>query len=188
MRRWPSLTALMAVPLVLTAGSQERYLEESRAIVKEFATTLQSELVHALQEGGPVEAVEVCHVRAPAIAAELSARTGWEVGRTSLRVRNPDNAPDPWEQAVLRSFSRRAQQPGAQVGTLERFEVRVEEQGSSFRYMKAIPTAALCLTCHGEAIAGPIAAKLDEHYRADRARGYKVGEIRGAFTITRPLD
>ena len=53
-------------------------------------------------------AVIVCNARAPLIAAELSQQTGWDVGRTSLKLRNPSqNAPDDWEKAVLLEFEQR---------------------------------------------------------------------------------
>ena len=40
----------------------------------------------------PSKAVSVCRMAAPAIGADQTGRTGWQVGRTSLRFRNPDNA------------------------------------------------------------------------------------------------
>ena len=53
-----------------------------------------------------------------------------------------------------------------------------------FRYMKAIPTGALCLNCHGTTLAPEVAAKLHELYPADAATGFNAGDLRGAFTIT----
>jgi hypothetical protein len=52
---------------------------------------LQSELQGAIKVRGPVQAVNVCHNRAPEIAAELSDKYGWQVQRTNLRRRNADN-------------------------------------------------------------------------------------------------
>jgi hypothetical protein len=55
--------------------------------------------------------------------------------------------------------------------------------------MKAIPTAEKpCLACHGKEIAPKVAARLAELYPEDAATGYSAGEIRGAFTLSRPLD
>ena len=53
--------------------------------------------------------------------------------------------------------------------------------------MKAIPTADLCLACHGESINPDIAAAIDEAYPEDQARGFKSGDIRGAFSLSKPL-
>ena len=53
--------------------------------------------------------------------------------------------------------------------------------------MKAIPTAALCLSCHGENIPADVDAKLKELYPNDQARGFKEGQLRGAFTLAQPV-
>jgi hypothetical protein len=52
--------------------------------------------------------------------------------------------------------------------------------------MKAIPTGAVCLACHGQTLAPEIQEALDTDYPHDRARGYELGQIRGAFSITWP--
>jgi excinuclease UvrABC helicase subunit UvrB len=55
--------------------------------------------------------------------------------------------------------------------------------------MKAIPTAEKpCLACHGKTLAPQVAARLKELYPDDRATGYAAGEIRGAITLSRPLQ
>lgn len=52
--------------------------------------------------------------------------------------------------------------------------------------MRAIVIEPPCLACHGEALAAPVAAAIDALYPQDEARGYRAGELRGAFTITWP--
>ncbi len=168
------------------AASADALAAEARGISVKFAEKLKGELVGAMKADGPLKAIEVCNVAAPAIAADASAN-GWSVGRTSLKTRNPKNAPDAWEKRVLDEFDAEKSK-GADATKLERFEV-VEDNGvPTFHYMKAIPAAAPCLTCHGEAIKEPVKAKLAELYPDDRATGYKEGDIRGAFTLSRPLQ
>ena len=75
-------------------------------------------------------------------------------------------------------FEQRKQQ-GEAIAKIEYYEET--EQG--FRYMKAIPTKGLCLTCHGETLSEPVKAALLKHYPDDTATGFNVGDIRGAFTI-----
>ena len=170
------------------ASADDPMIEEAKGLAKEFAGQLQSELKTAIETGGPVEAISVCKTRAPAIAAELSESSGWEVGRVSLKTRNTTlGTPDAWEMQVLESFETRLAD-GQPIDTLARAEVVEDEQGRAFRFMKAIPTAELCLACHGEHIAEPVLQALDEHYPDDRARGFKVGDIRGAFTLSKPLS
>ena len=45
-----------------------------------------------------------------------------------------------------------------------------------------------CVTCHGETIAPSIAAKIDELYPADKATGFREGDLRGAFVVTKTLE
>lgn len=162
-------------------------VDEAKALIKEFATTLQGELQAAMKAGGPTNAIGVCKDRAPAIAADLANQSGWEVGRTSLRVRNQAlNLPDEWEIGVLRSFEGRKAK-GEPVETMAFGEV-VEDNGvKQFRFMKAIATAEVCLACHGSEITPDVAAKLDEQYPGDQARGFALGDIRGAFSLSKPL-
>ncbi|MCK7579027.1 MAG: DUF3365 domain-containing protein [Chromatiales bacterium] len=170
------------------ASADDPMIEEAKGLAKEFAGQLQSELKAAIETGGPVEAISVCKTRAPAIAAELSESSGWEVGRVSLKTRNTTlGTPDAWEMQILESFETRLAD-GQPIDTLARAEVVEDERGRAFRFMKAIPTAELCLACHGEHIAEPVLQALDEHYPDDRARGFKVGDIRGAFTLSKPLS
>jgi len=68
----------------------------------------------AISSGDPVSAIQVCKERAPAIARTLSEKSGWEVGRRSLKLRNPAlNVTDAWEKQVLLKFSSRWWSPTA---------------------------------------------------------------------------
>jgi hypothetical protein len=161
-------------------------IEEAKGLIKTFVGSLNGELERALKAGGPTAAITVCKERAPAIAADISAKSGWDVGRTSLKLRNGElNAPDDWERAVLTRFdARRA--AGEPADTLAFAEV-VEVNGTrELRFMKAIPTAELCLVCHGTQMAPETVAALDDAYPGDLARGYRVGDLRGAFSLSKP--
>ena len=179
-----SLTFLTAVS---SEPADNSNAAEAKNIVKTFATSLQAELQAAIKEGGPVEAIAVCKERAPAIAKGLSDQMGWEVGRTSLKLRNSTlNAPDDWERQVMLRFDERTA-AGEDVQTMAYAEV-VEKDGSKqFRFMKAIPTGEVCLACHGNSVAPTVVTALDEAYPDDQARGYKLGDVRGAFTLSKPL-
>lgn len=165
------------------AGGETERVAEARQLVKTFGGELIQELKTALAEGGPVEAINVCNVEAPAIASRIGNAHDWKVGRTSLKPRNGENAPDSWEKAVLTEFENRLDN-GAAIADLEYFEEIRTDGGTRFRYMKAIPTRGLCLACHGQQIAPEIRAEIDRLYPDDRATGFSVGDIRGAFTLS----
>jgi hypothetical protein len=159
----------------------------SRRVAQTFGATLKDALQQAIQSGGPINGIAVCREKAGQIAADLGQKQEMLVGRTSLKLRNPANAPDNWELAVLKQFDARKAQ-GEPVDKLEFFAVIDDDQGQkTFRYMKAIPTASLCLGCHGENLNPEVDAKLKELYPNDKARGFKEGELRGAFTFAKPV-
>ncbi|MCW8890410.1 MAG: DUF3365 domain-containing protein [Sedimenticola sp.] len=159
---------------------------EARGLIKQFGTSLKGQLVGAMKEGGPVKAIQFCNVRAPGIASDIATHSGWEIGRTSLKIRSAANTPDAWELAVLKEFETK-KAAGADPSTLDYSEV-VELNGQKmFRYMKAIPTEKACLNCHAETIKPEVEAELKSLYPGDQARGFNEGDIRGAFTLSKPL-
>ena len=177
---------LIAGPGAMAMESAEERAAASRQIVKAFAGALKGELQQAIEAGGPPNAIEVCKRIAPDIAETKSVQQGWDVGRTSLKLRNPDNVPDEWEREVLIGFEARKAE-GQDATKLEHYAFVEQDGARVFRYMKAIPTADVCLACHGGALAPEVTAALAERYPEDRATGFKQGDIRGAFTITQPV-
>ena len=171
---------------IAMADEIEARSKESRIVVGDFMLLLKTELKAAMKEGGPTNAIQVCKNKAPAIAAEMSEKHGWRVARTSLKLRNPHNAPDAWENNVLQEFEKR-KTAGEEVKTLEYAEIVKIDGKKQFRYMKAIPTGEVCLQCHGSDIKPDVAATLNNFYPKDQATGFKQGDIRGAFTVTQPM-
>lgn len=180
--------ALLAISFTLPAMAEtDPNVMEARKIIKQFFTQLKGELQKAMKEGGPVHAIGVCNEKAPEIADDISEKTGWYVARTSLKPRAPTNSPLPWEKKVLEEFEAK-KAAGADVKAIDYSDV-VEEDGKKvFRYMKAIPTGKICLKCHGGAEVSPeVEKKLHELYPSDKARGFKAGDIRGAFVLKKTL-
>lgn len=182
-----ALTGLIISPLSLAADDNlTAKLPTYRSTVKELGGALLTELTTALKEGNPTKAIEVCHTKAPAVSAKVAEKAGFKIGRTSLKVRNPGNAPDAWEEGVLKKFEERKAQ-GENPQTIDYSEIVAKDGQRQMRYMKAIPTVELCLACHGTQVAPAIQAKLKELYPTDKATGFKVGDLRGAFTLTETL-
>lgn len=153
----------------------------------DFMSTLKGALMEAVHAGGPSYAIAVCREKAAQIAQSYSKATGWIVRRTSLKIRNKANAPNDWERAVPEWFEGRSA-GGEDVQVMEHWEV-VEHRGrKAFRYMKVIPKGGLCLTCHGAEVAPGVDETLRRLYPEDAARGFRVGDIRGALTIVQPLE
>ena len=178
---------LLLSPALAAPPAPEELVVSARAAAETFQKRLQAELVAGLKSGGPPAAIEVCRTRAPEIAAATSRETGFRVGRTATRLRNPANAPDAWERAALEELAARLSK-GEDPATLEKAEV-VEQDGKRvFRYARAIRTAEPCLACHGPAVSPGVAGKLSELYPKDEATGFSAGSLRGAFTLVKPLS
>lgn len=157
--------------------------QEAEKIAQEFVGTLKPQLLNAMQQGGPEEAVKICAKVAPQISMQLSSDSGWQVKRVSLRARNTSTAiPDSWEKTVLEEFDQRHASGETAVALSATIQTDNE-----FRYMKAQGVGPLCLTCHGDAVADNVKQVLKTYYPDDRATGYRLGEIRGAISLTRPL-
>ena len=177
-----SATPLFASDLIL---SQEKPLiQEAKVLIKTYAGQLKSALVHSIKKDGPIAAIDVCARKSPEIAFTLSEDSPWTISRTSLKARNSGSEPDEWERTVLEKFQKR-HADGEGITVLE--EYSYTEKGNVFRYMKAIPTGNVCLTCHGTNVSPALKAQIDKYYPDDAAIGFKAGDIRGAFTLQKEL-
>jgi len=152
--------------------------------IKGLAQNLKIELQAAMKAGGPVKAIEVCNTVAPSIANAQSQESGLTIRRTALKLRNPDNAPDDFERKVLEKFVAdiAADKDPKKLAYTEAVKT---DDGTVLRFMKAIPTGELCLKCHGGNVAPEVKAAISKLYPEDQATGFKAGELRGAFSVTK---
>jgi len=181
-------SSVHVVPAIAADTGTDAHVAEANTIIKDFMTNLKGELKSALKAEGPVGAIGVCQEAAPAVTRDVAAKHGWDVGRTALKLRNPDNAPDDWERAVLEAFVAQ-REAGADPKKLSVTRVVNRDGEATFRYMKAIPLAQKpCATCHGTNVDPDLRAEILERYPEDKAVGFKPGEIRGAFTLSRRID
>lgn len=160
---------------------QAELAARSTHLANAFQSELQAALKAALASGGPVAAIEVCAQAAPAIAERLSRESGAEVRRTALQPRNPAAKPDAFERETMTAWRARPLDPSGKP--MVRSAAVPTDQGPAFRWMRAIPTQAMCLQCHGEAIAPDVAAAISARYPDDKATGFREGQLRGALSI-----
>ncbi|WP_404395900.1 DUF3365 domain-containing protein [Pseudoalteromonas phenolica] len=177
-----------AISLIVFAGpvhandaiAQKAQLDmQAKKITNAFATELKTTLMAAVAKGGLSAGVEVCQEQAPEIAKKYSSH-GWQISRTSLKTRNSQNTPNIDEIAILQDFAKRlaSGEPAKTVSYSN-----LNPQSGEYQFMKAIPTGQVCLACHGENISDDLQAKIKAHYPKDTATGFKLGELRGAFSF-----
>ena len=153
----------------------EAVVARAQAAALPLKQALLAELSTALQEG-PVHAIQVCQVRAPGIADSLSGND-IQVGRTSHKVRNPNNAPEPWMEPLLTAYLEADSISAPQA-------IYIDE--ATVGYVEPLYAKPMCLTCHGENLDPKVQAILADQYPGDRSTGFKAGDFRGMIWVTLP--
>jgi len=178
-----ALGALLAVSVGQQA-SETALREQARAAADALLQRLVGRLNQEYQQGGAGRGVQVCAQVAQTLTREVAREQGVQMRRVSLKNRNPRNAPDAWERQILQRWERdlQAGKPIGEVG-----EWRTQQGQRVYRYMRPIMLAMpLCLECHGDSqnIKPEVRRLIRQNYPNDKATGYKLGDLRGAFSIT----
>jgi len=181
------LSGCFALPLpAIAQNNTEQLDQEARTIAKQFLGQLKPELQKSMKADGPAKTIDFCQRKAPQIAAKLAQKTGWDINRVSLKPRGESAQPDQWEATVLKRFNAQLAK-GASPKTMEFSAIVSVNNQTQYRYMKAIPTGQVCLTCHGSNLTPPVQEALTKRYTNDAATGYSKGQIRGAFSFSKTL-
>lgn len=145
----------------------------------QLGSELQKKLIESIQKNGPAASIEVCAKDAPAISARIEEELWVTIKRTSLSVRNPQNAPDALEKQLLQTLTA-AQQAGKKIPR----EI-TPFPDSQRRFYKVIMVQKTCLACHGDsaAMSENVRREIAATYPDDQATGYKDGDFRGIISI-----
>lgn len=157
--------------------------QEALEIFDRFQTQLLLTLKSTIEANGAPAAITHCKTASPELEKQVSAN-GWTVRRVSDRPRNPDHMPDGFEMRVIARWQEemKSGRKIQQVAEIEKGRLRV---------MRPIVIQAdLCLRCHGQiqAMEPAVAKQLAEQYPADKAVGYSLGDLRGAFSASRAAE
>ncbi len=137
---------------------------------------LISNLLGAVEKGGAAYAVDFCNENAAPLTRALSQKHQVEIQRISAKNRNPANAASLFDKKILDLF---------EAGTLKDTLVRFAKGYVYYKPIKiGMPT---CLQCHGKPKQDIDAAALktiQRKYRFDKATGYAMGDLRGAWKLT----
>ncbi len=177
------MTDKMKVADRMKATKKQKLSKEAIDLVKQFGNALKPALKKAIKTKGLEHAVEFCAVKAPEITKKINQQNKeWTIKRVSLKNRNPSAKPDNWERKVLKMFDKR-QSNGESAKKMAYSEM----VNGEFRFMKAQGVQGVCLSCHSKNIAKNIKSAIDKHYPNDKATGYSLGQIRGAFSLSKKL-
>lgn len=167
----------------------EKDLTELRSAAGDFMGKLKTVLVNEMQNNGVVEAVNVCSDTAQILTEQIGDSKNLFIKRVSDKNRNPNNAPDEFETAVIEKFKQL--HAANQIDASTEYAEIIDSSGKKIiRYMKPIIIQNECLTCHGskEYIPDAVNEIIITRYPNDKARGYSPGELRGAVSITKEIN
>ena len=175
----PEVTAVSSPEPLESVQSESRYdpvvaRERASASLLPFKQQLMKALQSGMQQGAE-NAIDVCRLEAPAIAASVSG-DGVEIGRSSHRLRNPANAPSDWQQQAIDHY----------LAGEDREAMLFELDDNQLGYAEPIITAPMCLACHGSELSAEVTQALSEHYPEDQATGFYAGDLRGIFWVSLP--
>ncbi|MDM7460348.1 MAG: DUF3365 domain-containing protein [bacterium] len=184
MKRLKLFIGLLGLLMGMSVGQQAQHdapLQRARAAADALFTRLLERLNTEYQQGGAERGVQVCAQVAQSLTRQIGREQGVQIRRVSTKNRNPRNAPDAWERQVLQRWERELK-AGKEIGEVA--EWRTERGKRVYRYMRPIKIATpLCLECHGTQIKPEVRRLIRERYPNDKATGYQLGDLRGAFSV-----
>lgn len=170
------LLGTATVSSVVDVGREQTLAKKA---VHQLNQGLRKKLTQALKNHGPAGALDVCAKEAPEIIARIERELGVTVKRTSLKLRNPENAPDAVEAELLEALA-----------ASDRAGENLPQGVTTFpndrhRFYQVIKVERSCLQCHGQpsAMQEAVREELSASYPEDKAVGYEEGEFRGIITV-----
>ncbi len=169
-------------PLTTEQENKIREIGESSALA--LMKNLKKHLVEALNQGGAIEAIEVCAVQAIPITEEVQdlLKKPIQLKRTSFKFRNPANAPDSLEALALQYFETELKENN----TLPEYYIQPLYEKNEYRYYKPMKVDQPCLNCHAspDKMDAKITQILQDNYPDDKAVDYENGDFRGLVRVS----
>ena len=160
-----SLVLMVSAPTSGMAETQEVETDRGAELLLPLKKNLKQALMAGMQEG-PVHAIGACKDQAPEIT-NAPAVEGIQIGRTSHRLRNPDNTAPEWADIALKTYLSDETDRAPRVVSLAN-----NREG----YIEEITIKPLCLACHGSNLAPDVAEQIQAMYPEDEATGFELDE------------
>ncbi len=176
-------TSLFANPYTTPQEEYESIVKTGNEVSTALMQTLGKNLKQHLKSDGPLGAATFCSTQAFPLTDKVSTQYGKEISlkRISLKERNPANAAQGSEKAILEALQK-LQNSGV---VLPKYLVERVDDTTAKYYKPLSINKGVCLKCHGD-ISGnaKLADFMKSSYPNDKATGYKMGDLRGAIVVT----
>ena len=163
----------------LTETEQTEYLEKGQDLATETQKVLGSNLMKAINEGGPINALEFCNIQAYPLTDSMATALKAHITRVTDKPRNQANMANKDELTYIASVKEK-------LGAGEQVSPEISVMDGKVTGYYPIITNQMCMQCHGsenDQINEETLAKINELYPNDQATGYGVGELRGIWVV-----
>lgn len=175
------LTSLLTASTMAADNNATQALtvkQEGIKYIKMLGGALKTELKAQMKKDpSGLEALAFCTGSADKITKEVNAKlpSYAKVRRTALKVRNNSvNMPNATDEKVMKAY-----EAAIAAKTFTPKDIKVVEEGNVTRVYKPLITKPVCLKCHGSQLSPQISEALKSAYPADKAVGFKEGDLRG---------
>lgn len=176
---------------VLFVDADDPALAEIRSIgeraIDWVAGRMINEASSSIAAHSGADAVAICHLKRLPVTGDLipALPRVTAIKRTSLRLRNPANAPDAPERLVLERI-RQDLAAGLPAPPLLLQCIDNSDATKEWRVYRPVSVTRQCASCHGPAQShsSELRAILQESYPSDTAVDYSIGEWRGIVRVT----
>lgn len=185
-----SVRSTPASPVATWVGLTDPAAGPMREAGEAYINLIGRQMVHELQGAiaskGLPAAIGLVHLKEFSPFAPLPGQPRLTAARfTSLQLRNPANAPDAAEKAVLEKIST-ALQEGDDVPSLLLQKLSTPGQPDEWRAYRPLVALPLCLKCHGpmDGLPPEVRTAMAARYPQDQAQNYKAGTWRGLIRVS----
>jgi len=188
------ILSALATSLIFSSGlyakdmknkKEHKYKEEkkiAKGAIKELLKNFKKSFKPAMKKGGPVGATNFCADKAEEITTNVNKKLkdGVSIKRITLKPRNEKNMATGSEKEILTTLKTLQDN---NVVLPKMLVQKVDDK--HIRVYKPITLKPMCVVCHGteDKLDKKAYEAIKEKYPNDKAIGYKVGDLRGAFVI-----
>ncbi len=166
--------------------AEKQLLEIGKKASMASFQALSSELKQAMSRGGIEEALSYCKMNANPITDSLSKEFGFEISRTAIKLRNPENRGDKIDELIMSTMENRIA-----AGMPEEPVLINTNNDKDIRVYYPIMIKPMCKSCHGivsKEITEENYQTILNYYPEDQAVNFFDGSLRGVWKLVFPRE
>lgn len=175
-----ALLSLFSCNKKLSEKEKVAYISTGKEITQATFNELSTNLMAQMKLGGPMQAIPFCNSEAMPITKKMEDKFNVSIKRASDKLRNSENKTTERELQIMSDYK------SALKNNTELIPIVEINEYQNIQFYAPIIIDSKCLACHG-LLGEELNIKTDSLIKAlypeDIAIGYKVGDLRGIWSI-----